>query len=252
MKYLYPLAVILIVILGQPITQGHTQTEPVPSLWHLSSDEHMQHARLVQIDVVEQRIVQEIALPPDWYIASAIWSPNMQYISAVIQQGEGFWEADKQPTKLCLFSNTGELLRCKVLYILVLTGGAYGTKLSPIAWSSDSQNIYVAISHYNGYFDEKRHVSIYTLDTPQLTVNDTVEVDLEWTAIHRWNWAPDVKRIAAYASVDISDMRRRDKLFIINFASNPASIVLSVPEPGGLFEWSYDQQALLYDTYIEP
>jgi hypothetical protein len=210
------------------------------SLWYLATDSSNRNAKLIQIGLPEQKVVKEVVLPSDMTVASALWSPDMQSIAAVILDREDLAsDSPDSKIKLCIFSNTGEVKECRELSVLIMFRQPHDLLPAPIAWSENSRDLFVVVNQeVNNY----QKLQVLALNTEPLTISATVNVNLDFDSIRVWEWAPDEKRAAVYTS--------NKELYAIDFTDNPAETFLLTSENPSWPAWSGDQRKLVYDTFI--
>jgi hypothetical protein len=160
------------------------QTHPALRLWVLATDDNYQNARMVAFDMADQQITQEIKLPPDLAVISSTWSPDGNYIGAVV--GKILTApATTYGEKVCVFSNSGEQVLCHEDPILTVAGHLPFVAPAPVVWTADSQQlVFVASTEVEQMQQDAR---IVFLDVKQKTVTQSVEVDFPGI-IHAWEW----------------------------------------------------------------
>jgi hypothetical protein len=174
---------------GEPLPTQASQVESAFRLWFLATDDKYQNARMVAFDMADQRIAEEIRLPPDLTIISATWSPVGDYIAAVI--GEGFPPV-LYGEGICVFSRSGEQVLCHEEAILALVGPFepnYSFIPAPVGWTADGQQLVFVASAVADQLQKSANVVF--LDVEQRTVIQRVEIEFRGDAINYWQWFGD-------------------------------------------------------------
>lgn len=174
---------ILSVFGAQFSTSANYTKQPSLVLWILATDENSMNSKLVAFEITKQQIVDEVVLPSDYLVMSARWSPNMEYIAAII--GEKI-DASTYGKAICIFAATGETKWCQEFSILSVGG----FKPASIDWSSDSQFLAIVTSiGSNRSLQRAARVTIINLERSPADLS--VTVNFEDIVIDEWMWLQD-------------------------------------------------------------
>jgi hypothetical protein len=169
---------------GEQSSAQASQSRPGLRLWMLATDDNYQNARMVAFDVTERRISEEIEFPPDLTIISATWSPDGNYIGAVVGRILAT-PATTYGEKVCVFSDLGEEILCHEEPVLEIGGQLPFVVPAPIVWTADSQQLVFVTG---AAFSQSEHnVRIVFLDVEQKAVSQSVEVIFPGI-VHAWEW----------------------------------------------------------------
>jgi hypothetical protein len=169
---------------GEHFSAHAHQARDALRLWILSTDGNYQNARMVAFDLENQQIVEEIKLPPGLTVISATWSPDENYIAAIVG-GMLSSPAILYGEKVCVFSGSGELVLCHEEPLLLVGGRLPMVVPTPIVWSADNQQLVFVTSADAKRSQQYAHIVI--LDVKHRTVIQNVEIGFPGI-IHSWEW----------------------------------------------------------------
>ncbi len=155
----------------------------LPSLWQLASDRDGTHAKMIRLDVSQQRVVQEIPFPPDLIVGSAQWSPDLKSLAAIIGLKPPYSSDDLQ---VCIFSPTGELEWCAKTQILAFP---YSDRPAPTLWSANSEHLFVVSPG-----ETNTSARVQGLDVKHRKADISIDIDIpaaEDSYINEWHWLPE-------------------------------------------------------------
>lgn len=208
-------------------------------LWVLSTDANRANASLIGFDLTES--IGEINLPSELHITSALWSPDMLFIAYVVADLDEPRVAFGK--KVCVWGNTTATQWCEDISIAAMVNGDFGTIPVPMAWSQDSQFIYVAS---NASDINPTSLQITRIDVQSKSITTIADFALRLSdgtdVIIAWKWASEL----GYAAVTI---HRLDpdlvENYILDFSSETA-YQISASYPLIFLGWSEDKTQIMY------